>query len=165
MGTARGFPYAKSPGRSSFAAAGAVSASAVLFVVSLGILGLPAPGIPAHILHTPFRLPAQHPLRFGGVGIAGGDIPRSAGPDHMGHRHAVGAFKGFYQIQHAVSPAGAQVERLRAGVGHGVIHRLEMTVRQIHHVDVIPHPGAVVGVVIVAMDGELRQLADGHLEI
>jgi len=38
-----------------------------------------------------------------------------------------------------------------------------MALGQVHHVDVIAHAGAIVGVIIVAKDAELLQLARGHL--
>ena len=66
-------------------------------------------------------------------------------------------------IEHAVALAGAEVVGVQPGGRSGLFHRLDMAERQIHHVDIVAHARAVRGVIVVAIDAQARQLADGNL--
>lgn len=89
--------------------------------------------------------------------------PAPAGSDDIRHLYVVLPLKGVHKIEHAVSGAGAEIDGLGARVLPGVVHRLDMADGQIHHVDIVPHPGAVVGIVIVAEHRKLLEFADGDL--
>src|SRR5699024_198220 len=59
--------------------------------------------------------------------------------------------------------AGAQVEHLAALMLAGIVHCSHMALGQVHHMDVVPDAGAVVGGVIVAVNAELFPAAHSHL--
>ena len=59
--------------------------------------------------------------------------------------------------------AGAEVDRLHAGAVEDVVERLQMAHREVDHVDVVAHAGAVVRLVVVAVDGQVLELAGRHL--
>ena len=52
---------------------------------------------------------------------------------------------------------------IRAGAAHVGAHGVE-EVGQVHHMDVVPHAGAVPGGIIVAKDADIGPLAVGHLK-
>ena len=99
----------------------------------------------------------QQFLGLGRVGIAGGDIARAAGSNAIGNLNAVGLFESLDHVQHTVAHAGAQIDDLAAVMICQIVHRSHVTLGQIHHMDVIPHAGAVGGVVIVAENAELLE--------
>ena len=44
-----------------------------------------------------------------------------------------------------------------------VFHGSHMALGQVHHMDIVSHAGAVVGIVVIAVDAELLPAADGYL--
>ena len=134
-----------------------------LFPVALGVLALPVPGIPAHVGQGLLCLPAQDLCALGGVCIAGCDVAGAAVGDDIGHIHVVHFHEGVHHIQHAVARAGAQVEDLASLMLGDVFHGSHMALGQVHHMDIVSHAGAVVGIVVIAVDAELLPAADGYL--
>ena len=66
-------------------------------------------------------------------------------------------------LQNAVRRAGTKIEHLNALVLRGVLDRLYMAVRKIHHMDVIAAAGAVRCRVIVTENREMIASANGNL--
>src|SRR5699024_3193946 len=62
-----------------------------------------------------------------------------------------------------VAVAGAQVADEQAGLLLQFADGRHMAAGQVHHMDVVPHAGAVGGVIVVAVDMDLFQLARRHL--
>ena len=121
------------------------------------------PGVGAHIPQGSLGSPVKELAALLGVRVAGGDVAGAAGTDPMGQGEAVDLFESFHHIEDGVALARAQVEDLRAGVGHQVVDGGGVPLRQIHHVDVVPHAGAVGGGIIVAEDDQLLANAAGGL--
>ena len=132
-------------------------------MVAVGVVLLPVPAVGAHVLDAVFGHPAQLPLGLGGVGVAFGDVAGAAGLDDVGQLFAAGLFKGVQHVHDAVALAGAQVADEEAAAGLQLLDGADMAPGQVHHVDVVPHAGAVGGGVVVAKDVDLLQLAHGHL--
>ena len=68
----------------------------------------------------------------------------------------------MHQLQHAHGAAGAEIERLRPGVRLRVFQRLQMTLSQIDHMQIIAQAGSVGRGIVVAEYGELFQLPRGN---
>ena len=132
-------------------------------MIAVGIHRLPLPGGGAHLLDAVLGGPAQYVSGLGRVGVAGGDIARTAGVHRVGQRLAAGFFIGVENIHHAVALAGTQVADEKTTVGLQLFQRRQMALGQVHHMDVIPHAGAVRGVVVVAENMQLLQLAHRDL--
>ena len=66
-------------------------------------------------------------------------------------------------VQHAVALAGAQVAHEQSALALQFLHRRHVALGQIHHMDIVPHAGAVGGGVVVAVDVKLFQLTHRHL--
>ena len=73
-------------------------------------MGLPVPGIPAHVFQIEFCLPAEEFGALVGAGIDGGQVSGTAGRDLIGNGDAVDTLKGLDHVEHAVAGAGAEVE-------------------------------------------------------
>ena len=121
------------------------------------------PGIPAHIRQRVLCLPAQQRCALFGIGIAGSDITGAAVRNDIGNCHTVDLDKGIDHIQHRVAGTGAQIKHLAAVMCSSIGHGCHMALAQIHHMDVVPDTGAVVGVVIVAVNAEELPSAYGDL--
>ena len=72
-------------------------------------------------------------------------------------------FKRLDNVQNGVTHTGADVVRLHPGDGTGTVQRHEMRPRQIYHVDIVADTGAVMGLVIIPVDVQIRALALRHL--
>jgi hypothetical protein len=139
------------------------STTKIFISITRGVAALPAPGVAAHVGEGVSGLPAEDVFRLGGVGVDGGEVARAARADHVGDGHAVDLGEGLDHVEHAVADAGAEVEDLAARVVIGVVDGGEVAVGQVADVDVVAHAGAVGRVVVVAEDGQARQLADRDL--
>ncbi len=137
--------------------------TALLFPVSVRIHGLPAIGIPAHLIQTVLCVPAQHFTRQRRIGIAGIDIAGTARLNPVRHVPSGSGFKRLDNVQNGVTHTGADVVRLHPGDGTGTVQRHEMRPRQIYHVDIVADTGAVMGLVIIPVDVQIRALALRHL--
>ena len=82
----------------------------------------------------------------------------------MRDRPADGAAEGLDHLQHGEAVAGAEVDRdlARLAVAQGA-KRGDVGLRQIDHVDVVAHAGAVPRGVVVAEDADLGAQAGGRL--
>ena len=123
----------------------------ILFAVTVGIFPLPVPGVTAHIHEGLFGLPAQNLCTLGRIGIAGGDVTGTAVNDLVGQLQTVGLVEGLDHIQHGIANAGAQIEHFTALVFVNILNGCNMALSQVHHMDVIPHTGAVMGVIVIAV--------------
>ena len=135
----------------------------ILFFVPVGVHSLPAICVAAHIRQLVLSLPAQDLLCLGGIGVAGGDVTGTAVYDLVGNGSARGRLKGIDDIQHRVAVARADVEILHLGHGAGSLQSAEVSLGQIHHVDVVADTRAVGGIVVVAEDVEEGTAARSHL--
>src|SRR5699024_5923589 len=127
------------------------------------VLRLPSPGNTSHIHQVLLCLPAQTSSALGRICIAGSQLAGASLHDLIRNLHAVGLFKCLDHIQHAVTNTGAQVEHFAAQVFHRVLHRGNVTLGQVYHMDVVPDAGAVVGVIVIAKDAEFLPAAHSHL--
>ena len=66
-------------------------------------------------------------------------------------------------VQHGVAVAGAQIADEESALGLKLSQRRHVALGQVHHMNIIPDAGAVGGIVVVAIDVELFQLAHRHL--
>ena len=76
---------------------------------------------------------------------------------------AAGLFIGVEDVQHAVSLAGAQIAYEESAVLLQLVQGRHMALGQVHHMDVVPHAGAVMGGPVAAEDVEAFQLSRRHL--
>ena len=100
---------------------------------------------------------------LGGIGIAGGQITRAAADDLIGQGQLIGFFKGLDHIKHAVTGAGAQIKDFAAPVIDCIGHGCHMALGQIHNMDIVSDAGAVMGVIVIAVDAQEFPAADGNL--
>ena len=87
-----------------------------LCFVAVGVLFLPVPGIAAHIFQVAFRFPAELPVCFVGIGIAGSDVAGTARGDFIRHIDPIDPLESLHDIQHAVAIAGAEIIYINAGL-------------------------------------------------
>ena len=113
------------------------------------------------------RLPAQHLANSRGLRNQHGGIAGAPGLLEDFKRAACGCLNRGEHFAHAVAVPVAAVEDLGAAAGAQVRQRLQVGVGQVLDMDVIAHPGAVGGVVVAAVNGDVLTLADrrlaGHL--
>ena len=76
---------------------------------------------------------------------------------------AAGLLIGVEHVQHGVAVSGAQVADEQAAAGVQLLQRRHVAPGQIHHMDIVPHAGAVGGAVVIAVDVDLLQLAHRDL--
>ena len=124
---------------------------------------LPIPRIEAHILEIFLRFPAQNALSLVGVGVTFGDIARTARLDNVGDLEIVDLFKRFYDVEHAVAGAGAEVDDLNALVSAGILDRLDVTLGEVDHMDIVAHAGTVMGRIIISENIQMIALSDCNL--
>src|SRR5574343_395802 len=112
-------------------------------LVSIRVARLPAPGVCTHALHAQLRLPAQ--LTFGqcGVGAQRGHIAGAAVCKLVGHVHTIDPRKGVGQFLDAHAVPGAQVDGDALLLVLQIAQRSQVALRQVDHVDVVAHAGAV----------------------
>src|SRR5271168_1711524 len=122
----------------------------MLSVIPTGILALPPPMIRAHGVDISGCSPSTQIFR-GAIcrRIAGGDI---AGPPRLHvvrNRSSTCLLESLDDVQHAVPPSRSQVD----GKACGLVERRErgqMTLGEIHDVDIISHTRSIRRVVIAA---------------
>lgn len=120
-----------------------------LLPIPFRILLLPVPAVAAHIINVILRLPAQFPLRLAGIRVTHSNITGTAILNHIGNRNTTDLFKSMHHFQHTVAPAGTQVINGHTAILFNGLQRLHMPFGQVHHMDVVPHTGAVrCGIVI-----------------
>ena len=107
-----------------------------LRLVTVSVLGLPVPGVKAHLIQPQLRLPAEYFFGFFGIREAFRDVAGTSGLDDIGDLDAVDALKRLDDIEHAVTGSGAEVDDLGAEVVLGILDRLDVSLCQIDHVDV-----------------------------
>src|SRR3972149_4785335 len=120
--------------------------------VTVRVLRLPAPGVAAHLLEAARRAPPQLLRGERGIGpvfreIAGaarGELDRN-GPARCG-------FERLHHFEHRVAASGAEVDGDRAVRALEEAQRRDVRLGEVHHVQVIAHPGAVRRVVVLAED-------------
>ena len=78
--------------------------------VAVGVVGLPAPGVLAHVRQVPLRHPIQGLARKAGVRIALGHVAGTPGDEVVGNPAAAGFLEGPDDLQHAVAATGAKVQ-------------------------------------------------------
>ena len=108
-------------------------------------------------------MPAENLLCLRGVCVNGGKVARAAFADDIRNLHAVDRGEGVHHFQNAYAFAGAEVEDFAACVRFRIAERGKMPFGKVHDVDVVAHAGAVGGIVGVAEDGQLLELADRDL--
>ena len=83
----------------------------------------------------------------------------------VGNLESCDRFKAVDHIQNAETGSGADVEGQRVGGGllQQVIEAHRMGFRQVHHVQIVPNAGAVMGGVVVAEDPQLLAPSGSHL--
>ena len=99
----------------------------------------------------------------GGVGVALCDVTCPAWCDAVGDGAPAGLFEGADHFQHAVAASGAQIDDQRSCLLRQDGQGGQVALGQVDNMDVVAHAGAVHGGVVVAKDGQLGQLAAGHL--
>ncbi len=97
------------------------------------------------------------------LGPALGDVAGATGLDLVGNGTAAGRFKCLDHLQHRIALTGPQVVGKDPGIRRDARQRFEVTDGEIHHVDVIAHPGTVRCRVVVAKHPQLLELAHPHL--
>ncbi len=136
---------------------------AALPLEPIRVQGLPAPCIAHHLLQPADGLPVQIALRLGGVGEAGGDVAGAPGRYAVRNRLATGSLEGLDHLEHAVAFAGAQVPHARTNAVVQCAQGTQMALGQVHHMDVVPHAGAIGRRVVVAKHRKLHPPAHCHL--
>ena len=124
---------------------------------------MPAPGIDHHLLQTPLSLPAQLVTGQSRFSPALGNIAGATGLDLVGNGTATGCLERLDHLQHGIALTGAEVIGEDAGITLDAGQRFEVTDGEIHHVDIVAHPGAVRGRIVVAKDPQLLELAHADL--
>ena len=119
------------------------------------------PTVAAHILDGLFGRPAEDILGLGRVRPALGKITVAACADDVVDLDAIDLLKRVDQLQNAHCAAGAEVERLRAGVVLGVLERLQVALGQIDDVQIVAQAGAVGRGIVVAENRQLFELSGG----
>lgn len=122
--------------------------------ISLRVLLLPGPAVSADVFKASLGAPAQ--------ALSG--IARPTVRDRVGDGTAAGGLHGLHHLQDGLSLAAAQVEgdhlcrfRQQAVQGGAV------AIREIHHVDVVTHTGAIGGGPVAAEHLELFSASVSHL--
>ena len=133
------------------------------FSVSVWVQRLPVPAVAAHILKVIVRRPAEHIFALLRTAVADVDIAGAPAHDSVRHAQAVCLLKGVHHVEHAVADAGAEVKHAFAAMAFHVRNGGDMAAGEIDDMDVIAHAGAVVGVVVVAENAQILELADGGL--
>ncbi len=126
-------------------------------------MGLPSPAVFAHLLDRLFGFPAEDFFSVGGVGEAFGHIAGAALYDLVGDFFAGGLLESFDHVEHRVAVAGAEVDGEYPFVLCQVLQGFEVAAGEVHDVDVVADPRAVVGVVVAAEDAEAVAFTDGGL--
>ena len=124
---------------------------------------MPVPSVAAHFLESILGFPAELTFRFGGVGVAGGDVAGSSRFDAIGNLDAVDFLKSLYQLKHRVALTCAEVIDGSTAVSLDGFQCGHMAFGEVHHMDEVAHAGAVGGRIVIAEDPKLRSFAHGHL--
>ena len=78
------------------------------------MLACEVPSVGAHLVNTVLRLPAKLAESFVGICVALRNIARSAVDNFIFNRLSACLFKRLYNLQNAVSVAGAEIINLNA---------------------------------------------------
>ena len=134
-----------------------------LHVKPVGVILLPVPAVPAHILNAVLRFPAEFFIGLSRIRIAGVNISGTPALDDVRNFKSVCSFKGLHHVQHRVTNTGAQVKDLDAAVFLNGLQCLDMTLCQINHMDIVADAGSVRCVIVVSEYVQLLQLSNGNL--
>ncbi|MNC27245.1 hypothetical protein D3C75_754120 [compost metagenome] len=111
-----------------------------------------------------FRRPTQHILGLLGGGDQDGRIACAAA-FHLHGDGMSGCLAGSLDnCIDGIAGAAAQVEYVAFAAFTQILHCLQVGIRQIRHMQVIPDAGAVLGGIVVTIDGDKRPFAQGYLE-
>ncbi len=106
-------------------------------------------------------------LGLAAICIAGRDVARTALDDLIRNRMSHCLLKCFDHIQHGIAGTGTQIINPQPAVGFSILakqfHSSHMAHRQVYHMDIVTHTGAVGGGIVAAKHTQLFQLADCHL--
>ncbi|GJC78324.1 hypothetical protein ColLi_01162 [Colletotrichum liriopes] len=115
-----------------------------VLAVALGVVVDPAPEVLARLLQRLLRLPAELLVGQRGVGREIQHITLASGNNLVGEVAADDVAKGLDHLEHGAAAAGTQVPGLDAGlVLAEVVERGQMTLGQVHDVNVVADSGAV----------------------
>ena len=126
-------------------------------------MGLPVPGIAAHILKVVFGFPAEELSTLVRAGIYSGEVACATRCNLIGDGDPVNPLKGLDHVQYTVTHTGAEIKDILTTMGLHVIDGGNVTARKVNNMDVVAHTGAVRGVVVVAENIQVIPAADSHL--
>ncbi len=124
---------------------------------------LPAPGVCAHRFKAKLRLPRQFTVGFGWIGVRHGQITRALETNLIGHSLPGDPLESLDHLEHRIRLPGPQVVGNNPWVISKFIQRFDVSQGQIDNMDVIPQAGAIRGVVVIAVNSQLRTHPDRHL--
>ena len=125
-------------------------------------MGLPVPGVAAHIFEVLFSGEAEEFCRLFAVSIASSDVAAAAGEELIGYVVSAGFGKSFYHVEDGVAYAGTDVEDADA-VLFDMFEGVDVGFGQVDDVNIVADAGAVGGVVIVTENAEILKFAYGNL--
>lgn len=133
-----------------------------LLCVAVWILHLPVPGVSGAILIVIFRRPAKDVLcLFNGGQCSGGTSPGRRADRCGNDLPARCLFKCGHQLQHGRSLARPQIENVILAVRFfKIVQRGDVSLRQIDHMDVVADPRSVHGIVLIAVNAQIRELPE-----
>ncbi len=102
-------------------------------------------------------MPVELLFRLVGLGVTDCDVACSARCDLEWNGSAGSPLKSLNHLQHAVAGSGAKVDSMPPGRTLEIIERGFVPFGKIHHMDVIAHAGAVLGVIVITKYIKLRQ--------
>ena len=135
-----------------------------LFFISVGIVFLPVPRIPAHILERFLGLPTKHIQSLVRIGVKLCEISGSAVAVNMVDLDVVHTLKGLDDLGHAVRNASPEVEYLAALVlSENIVDSFNVSLCEINNVNVVALTGAVLCWIVLAKNCKALALSDCNL--
>ena len=122
---------------------------------------LPVPGVSGTVLIVIFRRPAKDVLCLFDGGKAQGHVARARADDAVRHLPARCLFKRGHQLQHGRPLARSQIENVIFAVRFfKIVQRRNVPLCQIDNVDVVADPRSVRGIVLIAVNAQIRELPE-----
>ena len=133
--------------------------------ISLGMLALPVPRIATSIIQRVLRLPLQHLRRFVDDGVGIRTVSLATSTENLLQLEAASLLHASDHLKHGGALSRSQIEHvvpLESAALH-VLQCLDVSLGDVHHVDVIANARTVGCIVVSAEHVDVVLLADGDL--
>ncbi len=128
--------------------------------ITLRMTGLPV-RCPAPFRPVARYAPVQLAVGLGSIRPVGREVAIAARREMVVNGFAAGLAESIDYVEHAAADAGAKVVNMHPGFVSQFFHGRDVTIGEVHHMDVIAHAGTIFGRIVVTKNGQRFATANG----